>query len=274
MSFVHLHVHTQYSLLDGANKIGPLLEHVKKSGMPAIAMTDHGNMFGAIEFFTKATQQGIKPIIGCETYVAPTNRFDRAVDSDRPNHLVLLCENERGYRNLVKLASAAYTEGFYYKPRIDKDLLARHSEGLLGLSACLQGEVASALNADRYDAARQSAYDLRDIFGKGNFLQGPQEQRRRDSKPDGPPERSEDCNHRKARSRGHQTTQQHEYQQSQQHVSPGSAPRSAGEEDHALRVVRAIALGLHEERLTAAASRPGRRPGRRSGRSPPPPCAP
>jgi len=168
-NFVHLHLHTDYSLLDGACEIGKLMDRAATLKMPAVAMTDHGNMFGAIKFYNAAKKRAIKPIIGCEVYVAPANRFDRSADSERPNHLVLLCENERGYRNLVKLASSAYIEGFYYKPRIDKDLLARHSEGLIGLSACLRGEVAVALGNDRYEVARQSANDLRDIFGKGNF---------------------------------------------------------------------------------------------------------
>lgn len=168
-NFVHLHLHTDYSLLDGACDISRLMDRAAELKMPAVALTDHGNLFGAIQFYDAALKRGLKPIIGCETYVAPTSRHDRSVDSDRPNHLVLLCENERGYRNLVKLASAAYIDGFYYKPRIDKGLLAQHSEGLIGLSACLRGEVAAALMEDRYDAARQSAYDLRDIFGKGNF---------------------------------------------------------------------------------------------------------
>ncbi|MDR3678054.1 MAG: DNA polymerase III subunit alpha [Acidobacteriota bacterium] len=169
-NFVHLHLHTDYSLLDGACEIGKLMDRAATLKMPAVAMTDHGNMFGAIKFYNAAKKRDIKPIIGCEVYVAPANRFDRSADSERPNHLVLLCENERGYRNLVKLASSAYIEGFYYKPRIDKDLLARHSEGLIGLSACLRGEVAVALGSDRYEVARQSAHDLRDIFGKGNFF--------------------------------------------------------------------------------------------------------
>ena len=168
-NFVHLHLHTDYSLLDGACEISGLMDRAAELKHTAVAVTDHGNLFGAIKFYSEALKRGLKPIIGCEVYVASTNRFDRSQDSDRPNHLVVLCENERGYRNLVKLASAAYTEGFYYKPRIDKDLLARHSDGLIGLSACLRGEVAAALAADRFDAARQSAYDLRDIFGKGNF---------------------------------------------------------------------------------------------------------
>src|SRR5579884_1283362 len=181
--FVHLHLHTDYSLLDGACDIPKVMDRAAELKMPAVALTDHGNMFGAVKFYDAAVKRGVKPIIGCEVYVAPTSRFDRSPESDRPNHLVLLCENERGYRNLVKLASLAYTEGYYYKPRIDKDLLARHSEGLIGLSACLKGEVASALMVERYESARQAAYDLRDVFGKGNFYleiqdQGVPEERR------------------------------------------------------------------------------------------------
>ena len=168
--FVHLHLHTDYSLLDGACEITRLMDRAAELKMPAVAMTDHGNLFGAIKFYNAAQKRNIRPIIGCEVYVAPASRFDRTADSDRPNHLILLCENERGYQNLVKLASSAYLEGYYYKPRIDKDLLSRHSEGLIAFSACLKGEVASALSADRYETARQAAYDLRDIFGKGNFF--------------------------------------------------------------------------------------------------------
>jgi DNA polymerase III subunit alpha len=181
--FVHLHLHSDYSLLDGACDITRVMDRAAQLRMPAVALTDHGNMFGAIKFYDAALKRGVKPIIGCEVYVASTSRFDRSPDSDRPNHLVLLCESERGYRNLVKLASLAYTEGYYYKPRIDKDALARHADGLIGLSACLRGEIAAALTADRYETARQSAYDLRDIFGKGSFYieiqdQGvPEEQR-------------------------------------------------------------------------------------------------
>jgi len=181
--FVHLHLHTDYSLLDGACDIPKVMDRAAELRMPAVALTDHGNLFGAVKFYDAAIKRGVKPIIGCEVYVAPSNRFDRSPGADRPNHLVLLCENEKGYRNLVKLASLAYLEGYYYKPRIDKDLLARHAEGLIGLSACLKGEVASALTADRYESARQSAYDLRDVFGKGNFYleiqdQGVPEERR------------------------------------------------------------------------------------------------
>jgi DNA polymerase-3 subunit alpha len=182
-NFVHLHLHTDYSLLDGACGISRLMDRAAELRMPAVTLTDHGNLFAAVKFYDAAIKRGLKPIIGCEAYVAPASRFDKSTDADRPNHLVLLCENERGYRNLVKLASAAYTEGYYYKPRIDKDLLARHSEGLVGLSACLRGEVAAALSAGRYEAARQAAYDLRDIFGKGNFYleiqdQGLEDERR------------------------------------------------------------------------------------------------
>ena len=145
------------------------MELAAERKMPAVAVTDHGNLFGAVKFHEAARKHGVKPIIGCEVYVAGTNRFDRSPDVDRPYHFVLLCENERGYQNLVKLVSAAYTEGYYYKPRIDKDLLSRHSEGLIALSACLRGEVAVALTAERYETALQSAHDLQDIFGKGNF---------------------------------------------------------------------------------------------------------
>src|SRR6266849_4463271 len=153
MSFVHLHVHTQYSLLDGANKIAPLLDHVERSGLPAIAMTDHGNMFGAVEFFSKAKQHGIKPIIGCEAYVAPGKRTDRTQQSRSDDfeaagnfHLILLAQSRIGYRNLCRLLTAAYKEGLYYKPRIDKEILAELSDGLIVLSGCLSGEIARGLD--------------------------------------------------------------------------------------------------------------------------------
>src|SRR5229473_3003999 len=164
MSFVHLHVHTQYSLLDGANKIAPLLDHVERSGMPAIAMTDHGNMFGAVEFFSKAKQHGIKPIIGCEAYVAPGKRTDRTQQSRSDDfeaagnfHLILLAQSRIGYRNLCRLLTAAYKEGLYYKPRIDKEILAELSDGLIVLSGCLSGEIARGLRAGRMDKAREAA---------------------------------------------------------------------------------------------------------------------
>jgi DNA polymerase-3 subunit alpha len=182
-NFVHLHLHTDYSLLDGACEIDRLMDRAAGLKMPAVAITDHGNLFGAVKFYGAAQRRNLKPILGCEVYVATTSRFDRLPDADRPYHLVLLCENERGYRNLLKLASLAFLEGYYYKPRIDKGLLARHADGLIGLSGCLRGEVAVALAADKLEAARQSSYDLRDIFGKGNFYleiqdQGLPEERR------------------------------------------------------------------------------------------------
>jgi len=178
MSFVHLHVHTQYSLLDGANKIDPLLEHAKASGMEAIAMTDHGNMFGAVEFFSKAVKLGIKPIIGCEAYLAPGKRTDRGqpprgddFDGGGNYHLILLAQNRVGYRNLCKLLTAAYQEGLYYKPRIDKEILAELSEGLIVLSGCLSGEIARALRADRYDRARELAEGYARIFPDRFYLE-------------------------------------------------------------------------------------------------------
>ncbi len=164
MSFVHLHVHTQYSLLDGANKIAPLFEHVKTAGMPAIAMTDHGNMFGAVEFFQKAKANGVKPIIGCEAYLAPGNRSERTqapkgddVEGGGNYHLILLAQSRAGYQNLCRLLTAAYKEGLYYKPRIDKEILAESSEGLIVLSGCLSGEVARALRGGKLDKAREAA---------------------------------------------------------------------------------------------------------------------
>jgi len=169
-NFVHLHLHTDYSLLDGACEISRLVRRAAELQMPAVAVTDHGNLFAAVKFYEEALKCGVRPIIGCEVYIAATNRFDRSPEADRPFHMTVLCENETGYRNLVKLATAAYMEGFYYKPRIDKDLLARHAGGLIALSGCLRGEVASALIAGRYETARQAAYDLQDIFGKGNFF--------------------------------------------------------------------------------------------------------
>jgi len=168
--FVHLHLHSGFSLLDGACSHEALAEKAKKSGMPAIAVTDHGNLFGAMGFYDAATKAGVKPIIGCEMYVAKTSRLDRGPSAGRPNHLILLCENETGYRNLVKLVSKSYLEGFYYKPRIDKDLLAEHSEGLIGLSACLNGEVSANLSAGNIDEAVAAAGRFEDIFGKDRFF--------------------------------------------------------------------------------------------------------
>jgi DNA polymerase-3 subunit alpha len=166
--FVHLHCHTDYSLLDGACEIGQLMDLVASEKMPAVAMTDHGNLFGAVEFYNKAKEKNIHPVIGCEVYVAQQGHTVKA-ESNRYNHLVLLCENQEGYRNLIKLVSTGYLDGFYYKPRIDKDLLAQHSKGLIALSACLRGDIAEALKGNNYDQARTIAYQYQDMFGKGNF---------------------------------------------------------------------------------------------------------
>jgi DNA polymerase-3 subunit alpha len=170
--FVHLHLHTDYSLLDGACDIDKLMVRVKQLGMPAVAMTDHGNIFGAFNFFHAARNAGVKPIIGCELYVCKKDdhRTDRTPpDGDSYNHLLVLAENEEGYRNLVKITSEASLHGFYYKPRISKGYLAEHSPGLIGLSGCLKGEVAERLTEGNYDAAKQAAGQFADIFGHQNF---------------------------------------------------------------------------------------------------------
>jgi DNA polymerase-3 subunit alpha len=186
--FVHLHVHTDFSLLDGACETGELLDEASRQRMPAVAITDHGNLFAAANFFYEASKRDVKPIIGCEVYVARGSRHDRgektANGSDRgnadrdemepgargSNHLVLLCENLEGYKNLMKLVSSGFLEGFYYKPRIDYQLLEKHSRGLIALSACLKGPVTEAVVHEKYDQARENAYRLRDIFGKQNFF--------------------------------------------------------------------------------------------------------
>jgi DNA polymerase-3 subunit alpha len=168
--FVHLHLHSGFSLLDGAIDHDTLAKTAKSYGMPAVAVTDHGNLFGAIGFYEAATKAGVKPIIGCEMYVAKTNRLDRDPSAGRPHHLIVLCENQTGYKNLVKLVSKGYLEGFYYKPRIDKELLAQHSEGLIGLSACLNGEVASNVLAGRVEQGERAAAEYQDIFGKDRFF--------------------------------------------------------------------------------------------------------
>jgi DNA polymerase-3 subunit alpha len=167
--FVHLHCHTDYSLLDGACEIGRLMQTVQELKMPAVAMTDHGNLFGAVEFYNSAVAKGIHPVIGCEVYVAQQGHQNKA-DTNRYNHLVLLCENQEGYRNLINLVSTGYLDGFYYKPRIDKDLLARHSRGLIAMSACLRGDVNETLMADKYDEARRLAGEYVDMFGANNFF--------------------------------------------------------------------------------------------------------
>jgi DNA polymerase III subunit alpha len=174
--FVHLHLHTDYSLLDGACEIGELTAEAARRKMKAVAVTDHGNLFAAANFYHQATTHGVKPIIGCEVYVAPDNHKNRGADAERSNHLVLLCENEEGYRNLIQLVSTGFLDGFYYKPRVDHELLAKRSKGLIALSACLRGEVADALLSEKYEQARTNAYRLRDIFGKGNFFLEVQDQ--------------------------------------------------------------------------------------------------
>ncbi len=169
--FVHLHNHSEYSLLDGAARIKKMVEKASRLGMPALAMTDHGVMYGAIEFYKAARKAGLKPIIGCEVYVAPRRRFDKEHGKDDfQYHLVLLAKNREGYRNLMKLVTAAYLEGFYYKPRIDKELLAEHSEGLFALSACLAGEVPALLLRGEDEKAMQAASWYRDTFAKGHFF--------------------------------------------------------------------------------------------------------
>ncbi|MBI2997241.1 MAG: DNA polymerase III subunit alpha [Deltaproteobacteria bacterium] len=173
--FVHLHCHTQYSLLDGANKVEPLLELVKQLKQPALAMTDHGNLFGAIAFYMEAVRHGVKPIIGCEIYVAPASRFERkGVDKGNKeynHHLILLAMNLEGYRNLCKLVTAGYMEGFYYKPRVDKELLKEYNRGLIALSACLQGEVASALSVGQVEKAKGAAESYAAIFADRYYLE-------------------------------------------------------------------------------------------------------
>ncbi len=172
MSFVHLHCHTEFSLLDGSNKVKAYVNRVKELGMNAAAITDHGNMYGAIEFYTACQDAGIKPIIGCEVYVAPGSRFDREIgdNTDRYYHLILLAENNQGYQNLSHIVSKGFTEGYYYKPRVDKDLLREYHEGIICCSACLAGEVARNIVRDDLQAARKAALEYQEIFGKGNFF--------------------------------------------------------------------------------------------------------
>ncbi len=167
--FVHLHVHTQYSLLDGACRIKEVIQKAADYKMSALGMTDHGNMFGAIEFYQTAIKLGVKPIIGCEAYIAPGSRLDRGTTQGGASHLVLFVRDETGYRNLMKLVSLGYLEGFYYRPRMDKEILAQYADGLLATSACLRGELAWNIRNGNYNAALKAADDLHNIFGKGNF---------------------------------------------------------------------------------------------------------
>ena len=172
MNFTHLHVHTEYSLLDGSNKIKEYVDRVKALGMDSAAITDHGVMYGVIDFYRAARAAGINPILGCEVYVAPGSRFDREAGSgdDRYYHLVLLAENNQGYSNLMKIVSKGFVEGFYYKPRVDLSLLEKYHEGIIALSACLAGEVARFLTRGMYEDAKKAALRYQDIFGKGNFF--------------------------------------------------------------------------------------------------------
>ena len=176
MSFVHLHLHTQFSLLDGANKIKELLPRVRAAGMDACAITDHGNMFGAVQFFHEAVKHGVKPIIGCETYVAPRSRFDKEgriddYEAGGNYHLILLAMNRDGYRNLCRLVSAGFQDGFHYKPRIDKALLRDLNGGLIALSGCLRGEIAHNLLLGQFDRARNAAEEMAAIFEERYYLE-------------------------------------------------------------------------------------------------------
>src|ERR671936_1893379 len=155
--FIHLHLHTDYSLLDGACDVDKLVKRVQGLGMPAVAMTDHGNIFGAVHFFNSAHKAGIKPIIGCELYVCKKEDHRAAPEGDTYNHLLVLAENDQGYRNLVKITSEGSLNGFYYKPRISKKFLAEHAKGLICLSGCLKGELAERLTEGKYDQAKQAA---------------------------------------------------------------------------------------------------------------------
>ena len=172
MSFAHLHVHTEFSLLDGSNKIKEYVSRVKELGMNSAAITDHGVMYGVIDFYREAKKQGINPILGCEVYVAPNSRFDREITGgdDRYYHLVLLAENEEGYANLTKIVSKGFVEGYYYKPRVDKELLRKYHKGIIALSACLASEVARFLTKGLYEEAKKTALEYQEIFGEGNFF--------------------------------------------------------------------------------------------------------
>lgn len=168
-SFVHLHVHTEYSLLDGAARIDALVAKSSELGMTALAITDHANLYGAIPFYKACRESGIKPIIGMEAYVIEGNLQDRVRSAPSPFHLVLLAQNDQGYRNLIKLSTIAQTDGLYLLPRINKEILAKHSEGLIALSACRQGEVAKRLLANDFNEAKQAAFWYQSVFGKNSF---------------------------------------------------------------------------------------------------------
>ena len=171
--FVHLHCHSEYSLLDGACRIPELVGRAKELGQPALALTDHGNLYGALEFYQEAKKEGIKPIVGCEVYIAPGDRFEKKAapgGKDANYHLLLLARNLEGYRNLIHLVTAAHLESVYYKPRIDRALLAKHASGLIGTSACLKGEIAAAFLGGKEAEARKILGEYREIFAPGYFL--------------------------------------------------------------------------------------------------------
>ena len=171
MSFVHLHVHSEYSLLDGSSRVKKLPKKAKELGMNSIALTDHGVMFGIIDFYKACKEEGVKPILGCEIYVAPRNLTQKEGKQDAANyHLILLAKNNEGYKNLMKIDSLAYVDGFYYKPRIDYENLKKYSEGIIALSACLGGEVQQHILHNDYEEAKRKAYLYEEIFGKGNFF--------------------------------------------------------------------------------------------------------
>ena len=167
--FVHLHLHSEYSLLDGACRVREIPKRAKECGHTAAALTDHGVLFGAPAFLSACKKEGIKGIVGCEVYVAPKSRFDKTSGNGQPYHLVLLCKNEVGYKNLLQMVSLSYTEGFYSKPRVDMELLKRYSDGLIALSACLAGRIPRMLTAGDFEMAKQAALEYSEIFGKDNF---------------------------------------------------------------------------------------------------------
>ncbi|MFA7676296.1 MAG: PHP domain-containing protein, partial [Candidatus Shapirobacteria bacterium] len=169
--FVHLHVHTEYSLLDGLTKIKKLIPLIKEMGMDSIAITDHGNMYGAVEFFKICKKNEIKPIIGCEVYLAPNGRLDKSTGNRRNHHLILLAKNEQGYRNLMKLVSIGQIEGYYYKPRIDWETLIKYKDGLICNSACVEGEIAQLILDDNYEKAKKRAKDFQNLFGEDYYLE-------------------------------------------------------------------------------------------------------
>ena len=169
MGFVHLHLHSEYSLLDGACRVADIPKLAKAEGHSAVAITDHGVMYGVVEFYRACVAEGIKPIIGCEVYVAPGSRFDKGPGTAPPSHLVLLCKNETGYKNLMRIVSLSWTEGFYSKPRVDMELLREYHDGLIALSACLSGAIPRAVVSGDYDYAERLAVEYDAIFGRGSF---------------------------------------------------------------------------------------------------------